>query len=346
MNDRLSRALETRRPDRIPFLPAVYEHKAWFIGSTPSQTSRDESRLVESVLAEYEILRPDALVVGIDVYNVEAEAAGCGVTAYEGVDTSIPALTPGMEALAGGRRVADLRTPDPRRDARMPLMLRATESVHRKLGRIVPVYGAVTGPFSLAAALMGPANLFMAMASEPEIAREAVEFSAGIILRYGSEFARRGLAVTMFDSQASPGLISPRSYSDFVLRPTQRVITELLRCGMKHVPLVIGGNTDGILDSYVASGGNYLLCDADASVTAFLRKCRPSGRAFRRNLSSAFQTTESPGAIRRIVHADVLAAEGYPGFIMGTGVIPYGTATARILAVREALEETPIPASA
>jgi len=332
MNDRLRHALALRRNDRVPFMPAVYEHKAWFIGRTPSDVCRDEALLVASVLAEYEALRPDAMVVGIDVYNVEAEAAGCKVTYHEG--PSIPALTPGMEALVQD----NFRMPDPLKDGRMPVMLRATARVREEIGGEVPVFGSLCGPFSLAAALMGPADLLMAMASPEDAAREVIEKAVVIIMRYGRAYAAQGLGVAMFDSTATPDLISPRRYREFVLDPTRRVIAELIRSGMNEVPLIIGGNTDPILDDYIATGGNFLLCDGPASTQKFLAACMPARRAFRRNIPSDFLATASPEEIRRRTQAEVAEAQGYPGFIMGTGVIPYGTASEKILAVREALE--------
>jgi len=57
------------------FLPAVYEHKAFFLEGTPSRVSRDHDLLARAVLAEYVALQPDALTIGLAVYNLEAEAA-------------------------------------------------------------------------------------------------------------------------------------------------------------------------------------------------------------------------------------------------------------------------------
>lgn len=337
MTDRLLLALEARETDRVPFVPAVYEHKAWFIGRTPSDVCRDEELLVEAAVAEYEAMRPDAIVVGLDVYNVEAEAAGCGITFAEGPDTSIPALTPGKEVLAEGQPPGGLAVPDPRHAGRMPLMISATERVRKQIGSFVPVMGAVSGPFSLAAALMGPANLFMAMASEPEEARSVIEVSARIVIRYAAAFAARGIMTAVFDSQASPSLISPRAYRDFVLGPTQSVIAALKSGGMSHVPLVVGGNTDPIVDAYLETGGNYILCDGPSSMERFLPACRAARRSFRRNIPSDFLASASLQEIGERARREKAAAEGYPGFIMGTGVVPYGIATERIVAVRDAL---------
>jgi uroporphyrinogen decarboxylase len=337
MENRFRRALALEANDRIPFVPAVFEHKAWFIGRTPSEVCRDSSLLVSSVLAEFEALKPDAIVVGMDVYNVEAEACGCGVTYFPAPDASIPALEPGAEAIREGMSPGELTIPDPNASGRMTIMLDATEEVFRRIGREVEVMGVMSGPFSLAAALMGPAGLFLAMASEPDRAREVIAFATSVVIAFGKAFASRGLTAALFDSQASPQLISPRSYREFAFEPTRRVIQELMRAGMTHVPLVIGGNTDPILDSYAGTGGNYLLCDGGASVRKFVEVCQASKCAFRRNIPSDFLLNTSVDEIHRRVRDEVAAAGRYPGFIMGTGVVPYGIPTEKILAVAEGL---------
>jgi uroporphyrinogen decarboxylase len=298
---------------------------------------RDEDLLFKAAIAEFEAIRPDAIVVGLDVYNVEAEAAGCGITFAEGRDTSIPGLTPGKEVLAGGQPPGSLAVPDPSHAGRMPLRISATERVHKQIGAHVPVMGAVSGPFSLAAALMGPTNLFMAMASEPEAARSVIELSVRVVIRYAAAYAARGIMTVVFDSQASPRLISPRNYRDFVLGPTKSVIEALKSGGMSHVPLVVGGNTDSIVDAYLETGGNYLLCDGPSSTERFLPACRAARRSFRRNIPSDFLASASVLEIRERTRKEKAGAGGYPGFIMGTGVVPYGIATEKIIAVRDAL---------
>ena len=332
VNNRFLRALKLEPSDRPPFVPAVYEHKAWFIGRTPSEVCRDRALLVESVAAEFDALRADAIVVGIDVYNVEAEACGCAVT-YFG-DASIPSLAPGSEVIAAGVRASGLRIPDPCSSGRMPLMIDATAQARNTIGPECEVMGALSAPFSLAASLMGSSNLFMAMAAEPDRAHEAIDFAADVVLAYGMAFANRGLHAALFDSQASPGLISPRAYREFVLGPTQRTVSALKSAGMTYVPLVIGGNTDPIVEPCLETGANYILCDGGSSVSRFLPACREAHRAFRRNIPASFLMTATVGEIELAARAEVASADGYPGFILGTGIVPYGIPTEKILAAR------------
>ena len=334
MPNRFLRALSLEPSDRVPFVPAVYEHKAWFVGRTPSEVCRDSSLLLESVLAEFEALRADAIVVGIDVYNVEAEACGCAVSYFNPPDTSIPSLAPGSGLITGDRLPAGLVVPDPSSAGRMPLMIDATERARRAIGKDVEVMGALSAPFSLAASLMGAANLFMAMASEPDTAHRVIAFAADVVIAYGSAYAERGLHAALFDSQASPGLISPRSYREFVLGPTQRVVRELTQGGMKYVPLVIGGNSDPIVEACLETGANYILCDGGGSVKGFLPACREARRAFRRNVPAAFLLSASLSEIGERAREEIASAAGYEGFILGTGIVPYGIPAEKILALR------------
>jgi uroporphyrinogen decarboxylase len=336
MPNRFIRTLNLEPVDRVPFVPAVYEHKAWFVGRTPSEVCRDPSLLLESVVAECEALRADAIVVGIDVYNVEAEACGCPVTYFKPPDTSIPSLGPGSELITGDQLPAGLVVPDPLSAGRMPMMLDATEGARKAIGSDVEIMGAVSAPFSLAASLMGAANLFMAMAAEPETAHSVIAFATEVVIAYGLAYAHRGLHAALFDSQASPGLISPRSYREFVLGPTQRVVRELSRGGMKYVPLVIGGNTDPIVETYVETGANYILCDGGGSVKSFLPVCRRARRAFRKNIPAAFLLSASIAEIGGRAREEIVSAAGYEGFMLGTGIVPYGIPAEKILAARPA----------
>src|SRR5512137_1817933 len=77
--------------DKVPFVPAVYEHKARLIGRSPSEVCRSLDLLLEALETELEVYDPDVLTVGIDVYNVEAEAVGCEVRYFDG-SPDVPAV--------------------------------------------------------------------------------------------------------------------------------------------------------------------------------------------------------------------------------------------------------------
>lgn len=339
MNSRFERALNCEPPDRIPFVPAIYEHKAWFVGETPSKVCRDQKLFTAALLAEYERVQPDVLTVGIDVYNVEPEAAGCKVVYYEGDNTSVPAIAPESVVFQGSEDIASLKMPDPQKDGRMPLNLEVAGNIMKLLGKEVPIRGALSGPFSLAAHLTGLENLFKLMFTHPDLVRELLGFASEVIKRYGEAFIELGCGVVVFDSQASSDLISPLLYREFALPRTRALIEHFHRLGVRNVPLIIGGNTTKMLDEYLETGANNVLCDVKADGKEFLHKCSAVRRAFRRNMDSTdFLTISSEDVHRRTLNC-LEESGGYAGFILGTAILPYGTPLSLVVAIRSALQE-------
>jgi uroporphyrinogen decarboxylase len=338
-NHRLLDAMECRRPDRVPFIPAIYEHKAWFIGKSPSTVCRDADLLTRATLAEYEQVQPDAITIGIDVYNVEAEAVGCPIVYYPEGDNSIPAVSPEEHPFCEGDAISALKMPDPAKDGRMPLNVEVARHIVKELGNEVPIRGALTGPCSLAGALMGAESFMLLTLTDPGTARELLAWCAEVVIRYGRAFIAAGCGVIVFDSQASPELLSPDTYRDLVVAPTRYVISELHKGGVPHIPLIIGGNTTDILDNYLQTGGNNILCDVKADAARFLAVCSRQRRAYRRNIDSAGFLSAQLDDLGTRVQREVALAAGYPGFILGTAVVPYATPMEVLETVRTALNE-------
>lgn len=87
---RLTAVSRGKRADRIPFLPTILEHSARLIGKTPSEVAVNAKMLEEALIEAYNFYGHDSLTVGIDVYNIEAEALGCKIRFHE--DFSIPGV--------------------------------------------------------------------------------------------------------------------------------------------------------------------------------------------------------------------------------------------------------------
>jgi len=337
---RCQAALRGEPVDRPPFLPAVYEHKAWFLGRTPSEVARDPELLFRAVLAEYERLQPDALTVGIDVYNIEAEAVGCKVTFYEPGDPSVPGIGPNDHVIRPGEKLTTWPIPDPRTAGRMPMLVETARRVTRELGDDVWVRGALSGPFSLAVSLAGAESVFIATVENHEFVTAVLDYAGRVIQAFGRAYIEAGVDVVIFDSQASPDLLPPDMYERLVLPVTRDVIASLQAAGACDVPLIIGGNTTPIAEACIATGANNLLCDFTADWPTWLARCRAAGRAVRRNLDPKLVQTGPPETVYAATRQIVQESEGYPGFLLGTAVVPYGTPTENLLAVRQACRDT------
>jgi uroporphyrinogen decarboxylase len=73
------------------FCPAIYEHKAKLIDKSISAVANDAGLLEHAVLAEYETYHPDMLTIGIDIYNVEAQALGADVI-FPDANDAVPSI--------------------------------------------------------------------------------------------------------------------------------------------------------------------------------------------------------------------------------------------------------------
>ena len=335
--ERFERTSRLQRVDRPPFVPAVYEHKAALVGGTPSSVARDPGLLLAALRRELALYDPDILTVGIDVYNVEAEALGSEVRFFE-AGPDVPAVVAPLLRAPGEAR--GLRLPDPERNGRMPLFLEVAAQLAEAVGAEVPVRGAVTGPFSLASALVGTEELLVAALDEPAEVRDLLAFCGRVSIAYGRAFLRRGAGVALFDSKASPSASSPRLFHELVLPVYRDVVMPGLRAaGARHIPLIVGGDTTAIVGDLVATGATQLLCDWGADLEVFKTNCLAAGLAFRGSVDARLVHHGDEAGIREAARRLLSRAGRHPGFLFGCGVVAYDTPTRHVLALREALEE-------
>jgi uroporphyrinogen decarboxylase len=333
---RIEGLLAGRPVDRVPFCPAVYEHKAALIGETPSRMSRDAALFEKAIVREIEVYQPDMVVVGCDVYNVEAEAAGCEVRFYDSND--VPSICGTI--ISPGDGISGLKLPDPEKDGRMPVNLEAGERIQKAFGRERIIRGALSAPFSLASELAGPEQLLLALMDRPEWVSELLAFSASVIKVYGKAFVERGLGVILFDSHASPPLVSPDLYNRIILPPTAGVIRYFRsEIEVPLVPYIIGGDTGLLLASLLKTGTNNILCDFKADIDYFVNYLEDKPVLLRANLDPYFLLTASLSQIKARVHEVLAVGRRQPRFMLGTGILPYDMPSEKIIAVRESLAE-------
>jgi uroporphyrinogen decarboxylase len=335
--ERVERTYAFEPADKPPFVPAIYEHKARLIGRSPSEVCRSLDLLLEALDKELEVYDADVLTVGVDFYNVEAEAVGCEVR-YFGRAPDVPAVA--APILQGPGGLGGLRRPDPGHDGRMPLLVEAAARLERAIGGDIVIRGAVTGPFSLACALAGTEAVLVATVEDPGFVRDLVAFAAQVTVDFGTAFLAKGVEPVLFDSKASPGAASPRVFHEFVL-PAYRdfVIPELRRAGARTLPLIIGGDTTPILEDLLQTGARQLLCDAGADLALFALMCRKWKRAFRASVDARLVHTGRPGKIREEARGILHQMVGQPGFLFGCGVVAYDCDPRNVIALREARDE-------
>lgn len=336
--ERVQLALSGERTDRPIFCPAIYEHKAKLLGKSPSDVSRDAGLLEQAVLAEYETYGPDMLTVGIDIYNIEAEALGSSVLFPEAID-AVAVID--KRILDSPDELDRLANVEPEISGRMPVVLQAAGAVNKKVGEQIYVRGAISGPFSIAAALLGIEQLLLAVVLEPSKVKKLMAVCTDAAISYGKAFVERGLEVCIFDSQTAPPLISPQIYSELVLPDVQRLIKNLKEAGAKLVAYIVGGDTASNIENLLATGADILLCDFNSNVNKFLESIKGKKILLRRNIDPALIEFGPDEELKEQIRCVRKLDRGNPGIIIGTGVISYNTNVERVLIVKKLCLEGP-----
>lgn len=323
--------------DRIPFVPAIYEHKGALIGKSPSQICRNADLLHAGLCRELEVYDADMLVIGIDVYNVEAESLGCKVVYFDNSNDCPGIVEPIIDCPAALSR---LGVPDPDRDGRMPIYLDVAQRLGRESGKSIILRGAVTGPYSMAAELIGAEKFVLLTVEDPDFAREVIEFCARVTVEFGKAFLQRGVEPIIFDSRATPTLASPRIVRSLVL-PAYRdfIFPELKAAGGRFLPLIIGGNTTSIIDDLIATGATQFLSDRSANLAKWCEKALAACVPVRANVDALLVNQGPVGAIRRQAVEILKDFHHHPGLLLGCGVLGYDGNPEHIHAIRQTLDE-------
>lgn len=321
---------------KIAFTPVVYEHAARFVGRSPWDVSRDAHLLFEAHRRAYLEYRQDVIAVGIDIYNLEAEAYGARVQ-YTGPE-GIPAIhEPLLESLEQGLELAPF---DPARSARVPMVLAVGQRLRREFPQ-ADVRIPVAGPFSIAFNLCGITGLCEDVARRPELVARLLWRLAENQAVLCQAIARAGLEVAFFESAAAPPILSPRQFHEVELPALKRVLDVAANCLGHPVPCIMGGNTYPILDDLLSTGTSYLVCNVETDQAAFVQRVSRTHPhvKIRINLDPAVVACQEPERIYRAIDRVLDLAAGRRNCLMGTGAMPYETPPENIRLIRQYLAD-------
>lgn len=316
------------------FVPVVYEHAAQLIGKRPWEVSRDEDLLVAGHAAAFQAYHHTPIVAGIDVYNVEAEAYGSILGDAGGI--AIPSVE--RHACAEVGEIVDLKAPDLAADGRWPIVLGAARRLKERFPE-AQVCVPLSGPFSIASNLVGFEELLFGVLEDPALVREALVHLArhqAVIIR---EIHRLGLACIVFESAATPPLLSPASFRDVELPALRVMATDHAVATGEDLALVIGGNTVPILPDLIDLHPGMLICPSETDRPRFMELMRSHpGIMVRINMSpGVFAAAGNAGAEAEADVALALAA-GRDRVCIGTGVLPYDADAATVLRIQAYVE--------
>lgn len=241
-------------PDRPPVYPLVTSHAAVVHGCDLISYCSDGKVLADAQLAAQRKYGHEGLSVFTDV-GIIAEAMG---SAYHLREFEVPILNrPIIEDLTN---IDKLKLPDPGGSGRLPVYLEAIERLYLAQGDVLPVFAFVPAPFTTAAGLRGMEDFLVDTITEPFAAHQLLAISLEAAIKFCDECILCGALPILVDPLASGSVISRRTFAEFALPYTRRLITHLHRYDL-DITLHICGETSSIVDLISDSGADLFSLD-------------------------------------------------------------------------------------
>jgi len=316
------------------FATVVYEHAAALIGKSPWEASRDSELLYQAHREAYLRYGHSPVVPAIDIYNIEAEAYGSVVEEPEG--NANPAITSPVLNSVGEIEKLDHYEMS---GSRMRFAIEVGQRLRAEFEEI-DVRIPLSGPFSIAANLVGYENLIMEMmADQDKVVRALQHLVEGQIKAVN--FAReRGFDVTLFETGASPPILSPDMFKSVVLHPLKVMVNRITDIAGSPPPLIIGGDTVQIVDHILETGTKFVICPAETRQDLFLSKIyEKTDTKVRVNMNPSVISTGSWDEIRAEVDRILGLIHGIGNASIGTGPLPYETSPETVDSIKKYIEE-------
>lgn len=303
----------------IRFAPSVYEHAAALIGETPFRVSRDPEWLFRAHAEAFRVYRHSPVVVGIDIYNLEAEAYGAAVATPAG--NGIPSIC--AHPCPASDDIMKLKALDPKRAGRIPMVI----ETGRRLAEALPeadIRIPLSGPFSLACNLVGFDRLLCDVIDEPLTVRRALDHLARGQLAFACEIVSQGLGIALFESGATPPLISPELFAQVELPVLKHLIKEISAIAGRPVPCIIGGDTFPVLASILDTGTGYVICPSETDQVSFMRHMAAYPDVMVRvNADPSVFVAGDPAVVHRELDRVLSLAGARRNVCIGTGALPF-----------------------
>jgi len=323
----------------MQFSPSVYEHAAKVIGKSPWEVSRSADLLSQGNIEAFRLYRHQPVVVGIDIYNLEAEAYGATIGKPSG--NGIPAIH--RHPYSTTKELMNLEPFDPETDGRIPMAIEAAKRVANECPE-ADVRAPLAGPFSIATNLMGFENLLCEIATSPDSVSETLFHLVAGQVRFCKEIVRNNLDIAFFESAAVPPLMSPQNFRDIELPALVSIIEKAAAVVGHPVPCVMGGNTAPILDAILETGTGYVCCPAGTDQKMFMEKMKAHPEVMVRiNMDPRPMTSKNLEAVKKEVDRVLELANNRDKVCIGTGCLPYETDPQMVLKTKEYILSRNVP---
>ncbi len=212
----------------VPFIAQMHEFAMRESGIPGDVFYTDAKKFVRGTLEITERFEFDTPSFIWDVYNVEAQALGCGFVTFKDMAPAIENVSPLVSCEAD---IAKLKAPDPYSSGRMPMVLEIMHEM-KVQANMTPTPG-FCAPFTLASHLMTFENLIVQMQENPKFVHKLMDFLVDEVLSpfmntLVKEFPDI-VTVEGSDAVASLPFITQDMLEEFALQPLERMQKQVAR---------------------------------------------------------------------------------------------------------------------
>ncbi len=306
-----------------------YEHAAALIGATPYAVSRDPDLLAQAHARCCECYGTKRQVIGIDVYNLEAEALGAVIAPLS--TDGVPMI--GHHPCDGPEAIGDLPELELNR-GRLGMTLDAADRFARRCAQSetgVPL----AGPYGVATGLVGMEAMLCGLVGELELeaTREALLRLVDLLRPWHRAVARAGHRPVVFESGVAPPLMPPAAFEYAVLPALRQMLRAIAEDAGRPAILIIGGNCLPIAQSLATLPVAQVIAPRQTDQGALLEIWRTRRDVtVRVNMNPAVfsaQVSDEAAIEQEWRRAQALAA-GRDNTTVGTGVLAYDADPARV----------------
>lgn len=296
-------------------------------GTGVPENLRDGMRMFETLESAITSFRLEADGTVSDL-TIEPDACGCPVVIPESDTPYVRehhfSTDDDPEALA---------VPDPREKPRMRAMLDAVELLSRRF--TLPTVAGGSGPFTLAAELVGATEAAMYTITEKDFMHRLLRYCTDVCTRYLKAICGAGAEIILV-GEPTAAILSPDAYREFSGDYTSRIIESLERPVILHVC----GGAGHLLQSMCRTGAQGLSLDSPVDMPAAARDA-PDDVVLIGNLDTVSVLLEgTPEVVRERTGELLESMRPYPNFVVSSGCdLSYGTPPENIMAMIETVRE-------
>jgi MtaA/CmuA family methyltransferase len=234
--------------DRLICIPDMGATMVPFIGVTAKDYYHSARLMADLEIALFRRLHHDSVGISTSLRGV-AEAMGAKV-GYPDYAISY-LLKPAINSI---NEIESLKVVDPVKDGKLPILIEALKLTKDALKDEVDVSASMSGPFSVAASVVGTENLLKWMIKYPQKVHTLMEIVAESNNRYIEEVAKLGISIGFADPVSSTSLISPKQFREFSLPALQKNVNKIKEKTGSSPGIHICGKSREIWEDVVSTG--------------------------------------------------------------------------------------------